>query len=118
MKTPDWAFLFGCIPFRIALAYAAYQLVEKPSSSWLRRVLIAFTAIVGLGFLVYYTRGPAGFGATPEHVWWHQYRPLHALNYLMFTISAIYRLPYASAWLIWDVVLGLILYGQHKVVGK
>lgn len=119
MKSADWGFLLGCIPFRIVLAYAAYHLIDRNQGNqgnqrWLRRILMAFTFLVGTGFLVYYARGTAGLGATPDNVWWDSYRPLHAINYLMFTACAYYRIPNASAFLVWDILLGLFLYGQHK----
>jgi len=97
-------FLCGCIPSRLALAYIASILPSKylPYAGYL-------ALVPAFGFLYLYLTnkrktGPEVFG---EKIWWTNLRPIHALFYFLFAISAISKVKSSWKFLVYDVLFGL-----------
>lgn len=95
-------FVFGCIPVRSLLALYAR---ENPHP-----ILIAMGLMYAIRSIQLWLKpslrpsGPETFGAP---IWWNSMRPIHALLWLLFVISALMKKEYAWKFLALDVVLGL-----------
>ena len=95
-------FAFGCVPMRTLVALYAR---ENPHP-----LLILMSIIYVLRSIQLWRNpslrpsGPETFGAP---IWWNSMRPIHALLWLLFAISAIMKKEYAWKFLALDVVLGL-----------
>lgn len=94
-------FVLGCIPSRLLLANYVYE----------NKVNMFVTLIPAIGFLyLYFTNSrmnaPEGNGIT----WWHSFRLLHGLLYLL-TSYLIYTNDNRKALpLFLDTVIGLVLW--------
>lgn len=104
-------FLIFCIGTRTLFAYLA-----KTYTQYLP-YMGALAILPAIGFLYYFfsgTRqtGPEVFG---DKIWWNNLRPLHAIIYLLFAISALCKKPYAWMFLSLDVVIGLSAFTIHRL---
>ena len=99
-------FLLGCLPLRVALAYAAWRL--PPSHLLLLSVplLLIGGSLAYLYFAGARMNAPEGGGVT----WWAQYRLLHAALYLTAAVYALRGSAAAAVPLALDVALGLVLW--------
>jgi hypothetical protein len=101
------AFLGGCIIVRSLIAYLAYSI----DSNWLPLMgLIALIPVIGWLYIYFVSprnTGPEVFGGT---IWWNKLRPLHAMFWLAFAISAFYKWRKAYLFLVFDVFLGLLAF--------
>jgi hypothetical protein len=104
-------FFVGCIGLRSVLEYVA-KTARTHALPWLG--LLALLPAFGF-FFIYLTgarkTGPEVFG---EPIWWNALRPVHGTLYLLFAISAIFRLPDAWMFLLLDVILGVLSYTAVK----
>jgi hypothetical protein len=48
-----------------------------------------------------------------EKIWWNNLRPIHAILYILFAISAINKKSYSWIFLLIDVILGLTMFLYH-----
>ena len=99
-------FLFGCIPLRLLLVYIA-----KNASINILQIMGYLALIPAFGFIYIYYSGTRQTGAEVfgDKIWWNYLRPIHALFYIMFALSAIYyKERSAYIWLLFDVILGLV----------
>jgi hypothetical protein len=99
-------FLFGCIPLRLLLVYIA-----KNASINILQIMGYLALIPAFGFIYIYYSGsrPTGAEVFGDKIWWNYLRPIHALFYIMFALSAIYyKERTAYIWLLFDVILGLV----------
>ena len=100
-------FLFGCITTRLFLVYLVKNIPQK---------YLPFLGIFGLAISVgmfYYffsgtrKKGPETF---QSEIWWNKLRPIHAVLYLLFALSAFCRYEKSWVFLMIDVVIGLIAF--------
>jgi hypothetical protein len=103
-------FLFGCIPARLGLA-----LLAKNISNQYLNYLGYLTLPVSFGFLYLYFSGKRQIGLETQGapIWWSQFRIFHGLMYLLFSIYAIQKKSNAYKIIIYDTIIGLILFLMH-----
>ena len=104
-------FLFGCILVRSILVLVA----KNTKNTKMLQILGCLAILPAIGFIVIYLTksrktGPETFG---EKIWWNNLRPLHALLYLCFAISAIRKQSYSWIFLAIDVIVGLTAWSIH-----
>ena len=103
-------FLGLCIPVRLLLVYLAESL--KNDSNYLKLMGLILLG-PALGFLYIYVTNSRKTGAEVfgGKIWWNDLRPIHGINYLMFSIFALSNNKYMNnnAWklLLIDVFIGL-----------
>lgn len=105
-------FLTGCIGTRLAFVYAA----RKASQSVLE-VLGALALLPAIGFFYIYATGarktgPEVFG---DRIWWNHLRPFHGAMYGLFSVMALFHVPYAWVVLLVDVLVGLAAFVHHHM---
>lgn len=104
-------FLFACIPSRLGLTALA-----KYMQSNVLPYMGLITLGMAIGFLyLFFTgkreTGPETFG---QPIWWKNFRIVHGLNYLFFSILAFQKSPNAYLVLLYDTLFGLLLFlNQH-----
>lgn len=108
-----YLFLFGCIGVRTLLAMLAYKINVKYLP-----YLGMFAVFVAFGLLFHFIFGTRKTGqessAENNRIWWNNYRPLHALMYLLFAYLAFQKDHRAYVFLVTDVLLALVLYSLYK----
>lgn len=97
------AFLLGCIPLRIALAFIAYKYPRVLPYMAVPALMIA------IGFAIIYTfkLRKTGLEVSGRKIWWDHLRPIHAAFFFLFAMLAFRRSKYAWVPLALDVTLGL-----------
>lgn len=102
-------YLFGCIGTRTLLTLLIKNM-SKPN----RKLVSIFTLIIACGFIYIYTFGSKRADSQLEwanaKVWWNDYRIIHGLLFLAFSITAILELNKSWIFLALDTLLGLILF--------
>ena len=53
-------------------------------------------------------------GFTGGKVWWNNYRPLHAVLYLLFALYAIKKKPFAWIVLLIDALIGFMVWAYRQ----
>ena len=96
-------FLFGCFHARLLLAYIA-----KNMSLYYLRIFSIIPFIIGIMFIKNYIN-------KEPNAWWSNYRLIHGINFLFFSVTAF--LQYKNAWLILlcDAILGLIFFTYEQL---
>ena len=111
MKTNNnLLFLIGCLGTRLLIAVISkyIPLDYLPYVGYL--ALLPF-----IGFIYLYIndlRQIKGFAG--GKVWWNNYRPLHAVLYLLFALYAIKKKPFAWIVLLIDALIGFMVWIIHK----
>lgn len=105
-------FLIFCIGTRTLFAYLA-----KTYPQYLQ-YMGALAIIPAIGFLYFFFSGTRKTGneVFGGKIWWNNLRPIHAILYLLFAISAIQKKHYAWMFLAADVVLGLTAFFINRLV--
>ncbi len=102
-------FLLLCIPARLILVFLA-----KVLKGFNLKILATILLIPAFGFLYLFFSGkrPTGGEVFGNKIWWNDLRPIHGLNYLVFSVLVFSGVWANKAWLIllFDVVLGLIAF--------
>lgn len=108
------AFLFGCIPARLLLAFVAYH---KRGDAKFMEGYAVLGFLIGISFLTLYVfdlRKTGRESTEPDHaIWWAKYRPIHAFMYILFAYLARHSPDDAWLVLLMDVILGLTIYVTH-----
>lgn len=102
-----------CIVVRSAIAAGAVAFdMYKKRQLWQRVVvaLIAITAAVGL-LANFIKKKPSGF--FKGVAWWHIFRPVHAIIYLMYAVLLISNIKGGSGLLVADVALAVTVGAMH-----
>jgi hypothetical protein len=103
-------FLGLCIPIRSFLIFLAYKF--KNNTKYLK-IMGLILLVPAIGFLYIYVTNSRKTGGEVfgGNIWWNDLRPIHGLNYLMFSICALSNNKYMNnnAWklLLIDVFIGL-----------
>lgn len=108
-------FVIGCLGTRSLLVYLAKTL----SPDFLQ--LMGYMAILpALGFLLIYFMGWRKTGAEVfgDKIWWNSLRPVHALLWAGFAVSAIQKSKSAWMFLLADVLLGASAFTYHHLAPK
>lgn len=102
---PKTLFLVGCIPARLALAWAASRNVMRPVFAY---ILLA----IGAGFSYLYLSNTRIVAREAGGVtWWAPWRWVHAVLYLAAGLFLLLDRPYlAGRVLLNDALLGLLLH--------
>lgn len=105
-------FLTGCIGTRLAFVYAA-----RTASQPVLEVLGALALLPAIGFFYIYATGarktgPEVFG---DRIWWNHLRPFHGAMYGLFSVMALFHIPYAWVILLVDVLVGLAAFAHHHM---
>ena len=102
-------FLLLCIPARILLVFLA-KFLKGISLKILALVLL----IPAFGFLYLFFSGkrPTGGEVFGNKIWWNNLRPIHGLNYLVFSSLVLSGVWVHKAWIIllFDVALGFLAF--------
>jgi hypothetical protein len=98
-------FLVGCIGVRLLLVYIAKTVNNKylPYLGY-----VALLPVAGFMYIHLFNGRKSNKGAFGEDIWWQNLRPVHALFYFLFAISAIMRKNFAWIFLMIDVTIGLL----------
>ena len=102
-------FLLLCIPARILLVFLA-----KFLKGYSLKILATVLLIPAFGFLYLFLSGKRKTGGEVfgSNIWWNDLRPIHGLNYLLFSTLVLSGVWVSKAWgiLLFDVVLGFIAF--------
>lgn len=110
MMMSNLPFLLGCIPARSLLAYVGKQ----PEHA--KHVAI-LSSLIGISFIVLFVMGWRETATEAGGVtWWRNQRPLHGAMFLLFALYAFKDEPKAWYFLAADVVLGVALWANHRLV--
>lgn len=101
------SFLFGlCIAIRFSIAFAVYKMYNTNYSKYLSIILL----IMGLGFIYQYMAKVRKVGAFGQKIWWHNYRPIHAILYILGGVLLYMKNKYAFIPILLDTIIGIIVY--------
>ena len=113
-------YLFGCIGFRTMITVVAKKFNENLNNNKTKNYFKYFSLItlsMGLGFLYIYIFGSKKADSqlkwANSKVWWNDYRIIHAILYISFSIMALFQLNNAWILLAMDTLLGLIIFLQY-----
>lgn len=112
-------FLLGCIPIRLLLAYIAHFLAQNENYKNYKIILSLITFIIGLSFFIIYTKGWRKVGLETEGrpIWWNDFRPIHGVLFISFSILNLFNVKNSWLLLLLDVILGLIAFSNHYYIG-
>lgn len=101
----------GCVFARLAVVY---YLVEFP---WLLKFASLIYLIIASFMLYFYATRTrmTGLEVGGGEIWWNNWRPVHAIIYIIFAVKAYYGQSTAHYWLLGDIALGIILFLRHYV---
>lgn len=115
----NMAFLLGCIPMRLVLAYIAYIVGMYNLNLLIKTTFAILLLSIGISFVVLYTKNlrlnaPEAGGIT----WWRELRPIHGLFYILAGIFLLIPSIRHFAWtlLLLDVIFGLGSWIVHKLL--
>tara|TARA_Y100000389_G_C17187848_1_gene377322 strand:- start:275 stop:679 length:405 start_codon:yes stop_codon:yes gene_type:complete len=119
-------YIFGCIGMRTIITIVAKNLNENLNNNTTKKYFKYFSLIIllmGVGFLYIYIFGSKKADSqlkwANSKVWWNDYRIIHAILYISFSVMALLRLNNAWVLLALDTLLGLILFLQyHYSIGN
>lgn len=103
-------FLIGCIGTRLFLVYLAKTVTTKYLN------LLGYLALIpAIGFTYIYLTDSRKTGAEVfgDKIWWNNLRPIHAMLYGIFALSAINGIKYSWIFLLMDAIFGLISFLWH-----
>lgn len=98
-------FLFVCFPVRVLLAYFAKYL-----RGYYLLVFSLLTFVIGIQFIRHYINNSPKVGFFGSNVWWENYRLVHGLNHLMFSVAAVFKNKNAWLFLLLDAFLALLFF--------
>jgi hypothetical protein len=104
-------FLLFCFPARLLLAYIA-----KTMSLYYLPLFSIITFIIGILFIKNYITNEPKVGFFGSKVWWSNYRLVHGINYLFFSIMAFFQYKNAWIFLLCDALLGLIFFIYEQYI--
>ena len=102
-------FLLFCIGTRLSLTYVS----KKINIKYLPYIGM-ITLIIGLNFLyLYFTNSRLNAAEGGGKTWWHKFRIIHGLLYIIFSILSFMK--YKQSWLVLliDTTFGLFLFLNH-----
>jgi len=104
-------FIFCCFPARLLLAYIA-----KIIDVYYLPFFALITFIIGILFIKNFITNKPKTGFFGSKVWWSNYRLIHGINFVLFSITAF--LKYKNAWifLLCDAFIGLTFFIYEKYV--
>jgi len=100
-------FLGGCIPIRLLFVFVAWSISIKYLP------LLGYIALLpAIGFLYLFVSGKrqTGLETQGQPIWWVNFRPIHGILYLLFSIYAIKGIRKSYLFLLIDVLIGLLLF--------
>jgi hypothetical protein len=112
LAPPPEAFVAGCVPVRLLLAY----LVATGVPDRARAPAAVAAAAVGVGFLVIHAMGwrKSGPETSGRPIWWDHLRPVHGVLYLAAAVLvAAGHDRAAAAVLLGDAAVGVVATVRH-----
>ena len=108
-------FLVGCIGVRLLIALVA-RWVGK-NANWALPFMGALALLVSVGFISIFLGDFRKVGREAGgKIWWNDFRPIHGVMYLLFAIYAFKRRAYSWRVLLVDAIIGLLLWGRHRLL--
>ena len=104
-------FFLLCVPMRILITYLAYIWRYKTDDkSFTNRYLLSITL---LAISIYWI---VSASLNFRNVWWNSHKPIHAFNYITFSILSLMNYPFAFIFLLIDVLFGIVVFvlNYHK----
>ena len=86
-------FLGLCIPLRLAIAYAS-SIADKNILFWMG--IIAMVPVIGWLSIYFFKLRETGGEVFGNKIWWDKLRPVHALDYFVFSYLAVHNSKYSS----------------------
>ena len=106
MKNPKILFLSFCFTSRLLLAFIAKIIDLKYLP-----IFGAISFIISMSFFRNYLNQKSNSkGFFDSKVWWNNYRLIHGILYLIFSILAIAKKPYSWIILLVDAIFGLLVF--------
>lgn len=110
-------YILGCVGTKSLLTY----IISKLPSHLLP--IVGYIALIPIfGFSYNFLSGTRTIGAFGEKVWWNSLRPIHAILYSLFAISAINKNPHCWIILAIDIIISAIgffiyhyIHNDHKL---
>ena len=103
-------FLIGCIGSRSLLAYVAATIMPAHLPYI---AVLTMIPVFGWIYILWTGSRKTGLETDGEPIWWNQLRPVHALNYTLFSALAFTGNEKAYLFLVFDVVFGLFAWIHH-----
>lgn len=104
------AFVFGCFPARLLLAYLP-QILDKKLLPYYGLVLLIIS--ISFYYLYFFNKRQIAFEAGGK-TWWTNLRIYHGNHYLLAGLLAINGDTYASVPLLIDAIFGLFSFIYHR----
>ena len=102
-------FLFVCFPARLLFAFLA-----KTIKSYYLPFFSLIGFVIGIQFIKHYIKNEPKIGFFGSNVWWENYRLVHGINFLLFSITALFKNSNAWLFLFLDAILALLFYIYEK----
>ncbi len=108
-------FLIGCIGTRLFLVYIAWFLIQKPAIYLKIMGLLFFISAMSLIIIFLNDWRKTGIETNNKPIWWNKLRPIHALFFILFSYSVMFKETRKHAWkfLLADTLIGLGAHLRH-----
>ena len=102
-------FMFVCLPARFLLAFLAYKI-----NLYYLPFLSIISFFIGVQFIRHYIKNEPKIGFFGSTVWWENYRLIHGIDYLLFSLAAFFKNKNAWFFLLLDAIFALIFFMYEK----
>ena len=110
------AFLFLCIPVRIAFVFIA-KTINKKYLPYLG--FLSILPAIGFAYIFIFGKRKTGRETFGQKIWWNNLRPIHSILYFMFAYLALIKSKNDYLPLLVDVIIGLVSFiVYHYNVGS
>ena len=101
-------FLLYCVTARILLMICAKSLLHYLP------IIGVVTLLQAFGFLyLYFSNSRLNAFESGGQTWWHDFRIVHGILYLLFSINAIQKNKKSWIYLAVDILFGLLVFSNH-----
>lgn len=104
-------FIFACLLVRSLFVVSSY-LILKNNHTKLRLIFSFFALSIGLSFLNQY-RMKEKIGNFGGPAYWHPFRLVHGIIYIIFGILAFCNIKKAYLLLLLDVIIGILVFSNN-----
>ena len=104
-------FIFGCLVIRSIFVLGSYKIL-KHNYKFLRMVMSILALWIGISFLMQYKRHKK-VGAFGGPAYWHPFRLVHGVTYVVFGLLAMANVKQAYLILLLDLLIGLLVFTNN-----